>query len=62
MSAYAVKWIVDGEMTIEAENLDDAERIAQEKLVAILANPQSWPVELGTRGIQGAAQPADAAS
>ena len=62
MAAYAVKWMVDGEMTIEANSLDEAERMAQEKLVAILANPQSWPAELGTRGIQGAAQPADAQS
>jgi len=62
MSAYAVKWIVDGEMTIEANSIDEAERMAQEKLVAILANPQDWPVELGTRGIQGAAQLADTVS
>jgi hypothetical protein len=62
MTAYAVKWMVDGEMTIEANSLDEAERMAQEKLVAALADPANWPAELGTRGIQGAAQPVSAAA
>ena len=62
MPAYSVKWIVDGEMIIEAESLEAAESMAQEKLVAILADPNSWPAELGTRGIQGSAQPLSAQS
>lgn len=56
MTKYVVKWIVEGEMAVEADSTQDAERKAQEMLVASITNPDKWPQELGTTGIQGAAQ------
>ena len=55
MQTYLVKWILNGEMTIEATDPQAAERIAQEQLVATVMNPDAWPQELGAQGIQGAA-------
>jgi hypothetical protein len=56
MTKYVVKWIVEGEMAVEADSTQDAERKAQEMLVASITNPDKWPQELGTTGIQGAAE------
>jgi hypothetical protein len=56
MTKYVVKWAVEGEMSVEAESPQDAERKAQELLVASITDPDKWPQELGTSGIQGAAQ------
>ncbi len=55
MQKYSVKWILNGEMVIEASDAQTAERIAQEQLVATVMNPDHWPQELGAQGIQGAA-------
>ncbi len=55
MQKYSVKWILNGEMMIEASDAQTAERIAQEQLVATVMNPDHWPQELGAQGIQGAA-------
>ena len=52
---YSVKWILNGEMLIEASDKETAERLAQEQLVATVVNPDQWPQELGAQGIQGAA-------
>jgi len=56
MTKYIVKWVVEGEMSLEADSVPDAERKAQELLVASITDPDKWPQELGTTGIQGAAQ------
>lgn len=56
MTKYVVKWAVEGEMSVEAESPQDAERKAQELLVSSITDPDKWPQELGTSGIQGAAQ------
>ena len=56
MTKYVVKWAVEGEMSVEAESPQGAERKAQELLVASITDPDKWPQELGTSGIQGAAQ------
>ena len=55
MQKYSVKWILNGEMLIEAADAQTAERLAQEQLVAAVMNPDAWPQELGAQGIQGAA-------
>ena len=55
MQKYSVKWILNGEMLIEAADAQTAERLAQEQLVATVMNPDAWPQELGAQGIQGAA-------
>ena len=56
MSAYVVKWIVDGEMIIEAADIAAAENAAQQILVTILSDEDKWPASLGVKGIQGAAE------
>jgi hypothetical protein len=55
MQTYLVKWILNGEMTIEATDAQTAERIAQERLVATITDANRWPEELGAQGLQGAA-------
>ncbi len=52
---YKVKWIVDGEMTVEATSSEEAEKLVQQMLVATLTDADRWPAELGAMGIQGAA-------
>lgn len=56
MPAYVVKWMIDGEMTIEAEDVAAAEIAAQQSLVAILSDEDKWPTALGAKGIQGSAE------
>jgi hypothetical protein len=56
MSAYVVKWIIDGEMIIEADDVAAAENAAQQMLVAVLSDQDKWPASLGVKGIQGAAE------
>ena len=55
MQTYLVKWILNGEMIIEATDAQTAERIAQERLVATITDANRWPEELGAQGLQGAA-------
>ncbi len=55
MQTYLVKWILNGEMIIEATDAQTAERIAQERLVATITDTNRWPEELGAQGLQGAA-------
>lgn len=59
MSAYVVKWIIDGEMIVEADDVAAAEIAAQQSLVAILSDEAKWPAALGVKGIQGAAEKVD---
>lgn len=55
MQKFVVKWLLDGEIVVEATDLEAAERIVQQRLVAAVTDPDKWPVELGANGIQGAA-------
>ena len=59
MAKFTVKWIIDGEMTVEAVDTEEAERLVQELLVVTMTDPQRWPAELGAQGIQGVATPVD---
>lgn len=59
MSKFTVKWIIEGEMTIEADTLEAAEEQVHKELVKVLTDPQRWPEALGARSIQGAGAPAD---
>ena len=59
MSKFTVKWIIDGELTIEASDSEHAERLVQELLVVTITDPERWPEELGAQGIQGVATPID---
>ena len=56
MSVFVVKWIVDGEIVVEADNVGAAEKAAEEALVAVLSDENKWPAAFGTKGIQGAAE------
>ena len=59
MQKFVVKWLVDGEMIVEAPDLESAERIVQQQLVLTITDPDKWPAELGAIGIQGAASLAE---
>ena len=52
---FSVKWIVEGEMTIEATTKEEAETAAQQALVVMLREDGRWEAELGAHGIQGTA-------
>jgi len=52
---YKVKWIIDGEISIEAASTEEAEKLVQEMLVSTLTDNERWPAGLGAMGIQGAA-------
>jgi hypothetical protein len=54
MPKFTVKWIIEGEMTVEAETVEAAEEQAHKDLVKTLTDPQRWPEALGARSIQGA--------
>ena len=55
MQKFVVKWLVDGEMVVQAPDLETAEQFVQQQLVAAITDPDRWPAELGANGIQGAA-------
>ncbi len=55
MQNFVVKWLVDGEMVVQALDLESAEQFVQQQLVATITDPDRWPAELGANGIQGAA-------
>ena len=59
MARFNVKWIVDGELTVEATDAQHAEQLVQELLVVTITDPERWPEELGAQGIQGSASPSD---
>ena len=59
MQKFVVKWLVDGEMVVEAPDLETAEQFVQQQLVATITDADRWPAELGANGIQGAATLAD---
>lgn len=54
MTQFTVKWIIEGEMTVEADTVEAAEERVHKELVSVLTNPEKWPEALGARSIQGA--------
>lgn len=59
MPQITVKWIIEGEKTVEAASIEAAEDTVQKELVAVLTNPEHWPESLGARSIQGTGSEAD---
>jgi hypothetical protein len=55
MQRFVVKWLVDGEMIVEAPDAASAEQLVQQQLVLAITDPDKWPAELGANSIQGAA-------
>lgn len=54
MPHFTVKWIIEGERTVEAESVEAAEERVHKDLVSVLTNPEKWPEALGAHSIQGA--------
>ena len=52
---YKVEWIINGEVTVEAQSKEQAEQLLEQLLVGTLTDGDRWPSELGAQGIQGAA-------
>jgi hypothetical protein len=50
-----VHWIIDGIADIEAESLEDAEKIVNEELTKIINQNENIKVGLGATSIQGKA-------
>ena len=59
MSSFKVKWAIEGEMSVEADDKAAAEKVVELALVKLLTDPNRFPAELGANSIQGAARPAD---
>jgi hypothetical protein len=59
MTSFKVKWAIEGEMPVEADDKAAAEKIVEMALVKLLTDPNKFPAELGPNSIQGAARPAD---
>ncbi len=55
MPKFVVKWMVEGDMVVEAADVEGAEQVVQQHLVATITDAEKWPQELGAKGIQGAA-------
>ena len=52
---YKVEWIINGEVTVEAQSKEQDEQLLEQLLVGTLTDGDRWPAELGAQGIQGAA-------
>ena len=59
MTSFKVKWAIEGEMAVEAEDKAGAEKVVELALVQLLTDTTKFPSELGPTSIQGAARPAD---
>ena len=52
---YTVKWIINGEIKVEANNKDEAETNIKNKLKALIENNNQTFNDLGATAIQGSA-------
>ena len=52
---YTVKWIINGEVTVKAENKDEAERNIRNQLKLIIDKNNNSFTDLGATAIQGSA-------
>jgi hypothetical protein len=55
MTSFKVRWAIEGEMQIDAEDKAAAEKILELELVKLLTDKERWPAHLGAQSIQGAA-------
>lgn len=53
MPQITVKWIIEGEKTVEAASVEAAEEAIHQELVSVLTNPEHWPEALGALSVQG---------
>ena len=52
---YTVKWIINGEVTIKANNKEDAETNIKNQLKKLIENNNNSFTKLGATAIQGSA-------
>ena len=55
MTSFKVRWAIEGEMLIDAEDKTAAEKVLEMELVKLLTDKDRWPAHLGAQSIQGAA-------
>ena len=48
-----VHWVIDGIAEIEADSLEDAEKIVNEKLADLVSNNPDLEEKMGAKAIQG---------
>ena len=48
-----VHWVIDGVAELEAESLEDAEKIVNEKLASFVSNNPDLEEKMGAKAIQG---------
>jgi len=54
---YKVHWLIDGLVEIEADNLDDAEKIVKDKIEAFINNNSNFFSRNGRKGCPGSSLP-----
>ena len=52
---YKVHWLIDGLVEIEADNLDNAEKIVKDKIETFINNNPNFFQEMGAKAVQGQA-------
>ena len=52
---YKVHWLIDGLVDIEADNLDNAEKIVKDKIETFINNNPNFFQEMGAKAVQGQA-------
>ena len=52
---YKVHWLIDGLIEIEADNLEDAEKIVKDKIEVFINNNSNFFQEMGAKAVQGQA-------
>ena len=50
-----VHWLIDGLVEIEADNIDNAEKIIKDKIEAFIKNNPNFFEEIGAKAVQGQA-------
>jgi len=52
---YKVHWLIDGLVEIEADNIDNAEKIIKDKIEAFIKSNSNFFEEIGAKAVQGQA-------
>ncbi len=52
---YKVHWLIDGLVEIEADNIDNAEKIIKDKIEAFIKSNSDFFEEIGAKAVQGQA-------
>jgi len=50
-----VHWLIDGLVEIEADNIDNAEKIIKDKIEAFIKSNSNFFEEIGAKAVQGQA-------